>query len=187
MPRLIGYERHASAEILAAHVELLERHGCAAVYSSTRSGLSVLRPELEQAIDKLAAGDALVVTRLGALAHDVRDVGPIVLQIEKRGAHLVSLQDRLDTRTDGGRFFGFVRMVDSLQDEAVAERRHRKALAEVPNEGGRPPSISDEAWAEMEPKIRCKELSVSDAAVKLGVNRSTVHRRLKPTPTAEAA
>lgn len=171
MARIIGYDRG----LAGGDVSALEGLGCAETFTDARAGTSVLLPGLEAAVERLAPGDALAVLRLGALGHDLRDLTPRLLALHRRGLHLISRDDGVDTRADGGRFFEFVQMLARLQDEAAAERRKRAE----PASAARPADIADEDWDEIEPQLAAGEISVAQAAEILEVSRAAVLRRMK--------
>lgn len=171
MARIIGYDRSLTGGDAAALAAL----GCAETFTDARAGTSVMLPGLEAAVERLAPGGALAVLRLGALGHDLRDLAPRLLALHRRGLHLVSRDDGVDTRADGGRFFEFVQMLARLQDEAATERRRRAE----PAASTRPADIADEDWEEIEPQLAAGELSVAQAAEALDVSRAAVLRRMK--------
>jgi DNA invertase Pin-like site-specific DNA recombinase len=182
---MIGYARGPSAPQVVRDAEALRRFGCEEVFSDRRYGTSAFLLGLERAIAAVQPGEALVVLRLEALAHDVRDLAQVAAQLEDSGRHLVSHEDGLDTRTDDGAgFFATMRMLARLEDQAAAERRQRKRddkRARI----GRPSSIPDDAWDEIAENIRSGELSVALAASRLGVDRATVQRRLEDETDAD--
>jgi DNA invertase Pin-like site-specific DNA recombinase len=61
----VGYARVSTRkQCLNCQLAELQAAGCAKVYSEKASGARVDRAELRKAIDRLQAGDVLVVTRL---------------------------------------------------------------------------------------------------------------------------
>ncbi|NEX94173.1 recombinase family protein [Caulobacter sp. 17J65-9] len=171
MARIIGYDRG----LTGGDVPALTALGCEESFIDARPGTSVMLPSLEAAVERLSPGDVLAVLRLGAMGHDLRDLAPRLLALHRRGLHLVSRDDGVDTRADGGRFFEFVQMLARLQDEAAAERRKRAE----PGATTRAADISDDDWDEIEPQLAAGEISVAQAAEILDVSRAAVLRRMK--------
>lgn len=101
----IGYARvSTTGQSLDAQLEQLAATGCATVYRETVSGVRADRRELRRAIEALAPGDVLIVTRLDRLARSTRDLLDLVEQITGRGAALRSLGEAwADTSTPAGR------------------------------------------------------------------------------------
>jgi DNA invertase Pin-like site-specific DNA recombinase len=174
---MIGYARGPSAPQVVREAEALRRLGCEEVFTDRRYGSSAFLLGLEKALAALPPGGALVVLRLEALAHDVRDLARITALLEDSGRHLVSHEDGLDTREAGSGFYQTMRMLARLEGHAAAERRARER-GEAGARPGRVQAIADEAWAEIAPRLRAGELSVARAASHLGVGRSAVTRRL---------
>ena len=100
-----GYARVSTDhQSLAAQVERLTAEGCAKVYRETASGSRADRAALRRAIDGLASGDVLIVTRLDRLARSTRDLLNVLEEIARRGAGFRSLADAwADTTTPHGR------------------------------------------------------------------------------------
>jgi DNA invertase Pin-like site-specific DNA recombinase len=101
----IGYARvSTSGQTLDAQLEQLGAAGCELVFKETMSGARSDRPELMKALEALAEGDVLIVTRLDRLARSTRDLLEIVHTIETKGAKLKALTDAwADTTTPTGK------------------------------------------------------------------------------------
>ena len=85
------------------------------------------RPQLRKALDALAEGDTLVVTRLDRLARSTRDLLNVLHTVGERGAAFKSLADQwADTTTPHGRL-----MVTILGGLAEFERSLIKARTDV--------------------------------------------------------
>ncbi|WP_245841702.1 recombinase family protein [Paraburkholderia ribeironis] len=77
--------------------------GCNRVFSEKVFGTRRAHPQLDQVIERLRAGDAIVVTRLDRLARSFRDLLGIVARIHDAGAGLRSLVEPwADTTTSAG-------------------------------------------------------------------------------------
>jgi DNA invertase Pin-like site-specific DNA recombinase len=100
-----GYARVSTDhQSLAAQVERLTAEGCAKVYQETASSSRADRAALKRAVDRLAAGDVLIVTRLDRLARSTRDLLNTLAAITAKGAGFRSLADAwADTTTPHGR------------------------------------------------------------------------------------
>ena len=82
----------------------LVKAGCAKVFRETASGAKTDRAQLRRALDQLAAGDVLMVTRLDRLARSTRDLLNTLAAITERKAGFRSLGDAwADTTTAHGR------------------------------------------------------------------------------------
>ena len=70
-----GYARVSTdGQSVDAQVRQLSRAGCKKVFREVASGAKTDRSQLRRALDQLAAGDVLMVTRLDRLARSTRDL-----------------------------------------------------------------------------------------------------------------
>jgi DNA invertase Pin-like site-specific DNA recombinase len=174
---LIGYIRAACAEPRNDQANALAEYGCDKVFTDRRPGAAVVRPALEQALAAASAGDVLVVARLEVLAHDYRDLMRSVMSLRRRKLELVAIEQGVDTRNAGDALFPALALLARFQLDVRGARKTEQDLAPPPR--GRPRSISDEDWPEIQQRIEDEELTVDEAAEELGVDRATVYRRLK--------
>jgi DNA invertase Pin-like site-specific DNA recombinase len=102
---IYGYARVSTdGQSVDAQVRQLRAAGCEEVYRETASGAKTNRSQLWRAIDKLAAGDVLTVTRLDRLARSTRDLLNTLASVAARGAGFRSINDAwADTTTAHGR------------------------------------------------------------------------------------
>ncbi len=94
------------------------------------------RPALQDAIAACRKGDVLVVYSLSRLARSTRDTIMIAEQLQKVGADLVSLSEKIDTTTAAGKMvFRMLAVLSEFERDQVAERtsmamQHKKAKGE---------------------------------------------------------
>ena len=102
---IFGYARVSTdGQSVDAQVRQLRAAGCEKIYRETASGVKTDRSQLRRAIDKLAAGDVLMVTRLDRLARSTRDLLNTLASIAAKGAGFRSVNDAwADTTTAHGR------------------------------------------------------------------------------------
>lgn len=143
------------------------------------SGARRDRPQLQNALNTLDAGDVLTVTRLDRLARSTRDLLEIVHTIERKGAQLCSLSDAwADTTTPTGRLIltvlgGLAEFERSLIAERTAEGRAR-AKRDGRRLGRKPKLNAHQRRAVMD--MRAEGQNNAEIARILGVSRSTVSR-----------
>jgi DNA invertase Pin-like site-specific DNA recombinase len=116
---VLGYARVSTdGQTLEAQVAELQAAGAIKVYQEKVSGAVTERIQLKRAIDALAPGDVLVVTRLDRLARSTRDLLNTLATINEGSAGFRSLRDAwADTTTPHGRL-----MVTVLAGLAEFER-----------------------------------------------------------------
>ena len=102
---IYGYARVSTdGQSVAAQLTQLKAAGCGKVFQETASGARTDRVQLRKAIDRLEAGDTLMVTRLDRLARSTRDLLNTPATIAEKGAGFRSLGDSgADTTTPHGR------------------------------------------------------------------------------------
>ncbi|MEM7221883.1 MAG: recombinase family protein [Pseudomonadota bacterium] len=101
---LVGYAQVSSDDENAQQqLAALRDVGCERIFTEAASEASGDRPELTAALDSMGKEDTLVVWRLDCLTDSMTQLIEIVETIEKRGVHLRSLNDAIDTTTSGGR------------------------------------------------------------------------------------
>lgn len=95
------------------------------------------RPGLRQALETVGKGYALVTYSLSRLARSTRDAITIGEILDKRGADLVSLSEKIDTTSAAGKMvFRMLAVLAEFERDLVAERTsaalsHKKAKGEV--------------------------------------------------------
>lgn len=94
------------------------------------------RPALQEAVAALSDGDAMVVYSLSRLARSTRDAIQIAEKIEKHGADLVSISEKIDTTTAAGKMvFRMLSVLAEFESDQISERtsmamQHKKAKGE---------------------------------------------------------
>ncbi len=102
---IYGYARVSTdGQSVAAQVTQLKAAGCEKVFREVASGAKTDRNQLRRALDHLAAGDVLMVTRLDRLARSTRDLLNTLATITGSKAGFRSISDTwADTTTPHGR------------------------------------------------------------------------------------
>lgn len=101
------------------------------------------RPALQDALQTVGRGDALVVYSLSRLARSTKDTLAIAETLDRRGADLVSLSEKIETTSAAGKMvFRLLAVLSEFERDVIAERtsmamRHLQALGRYI--GGRTP------------------------------------------------
>ena len=129
---IVGYARVSTdGQTLDAQRATLKAAGAEKVFAEKVSGAKTNRAQLAKAIDALAAGDVLLVTRLDRLARSTRDLLNVLATISDKGAGFKSLADTwADTTTAHGRLMltvlgGLAEFERELIKARTAEGRKR--------------------------------------------------------------
>ena len=99
-----GYARVSTdGQSVDAQVKQLRAAGAEKIFKETASGARSDRAQLRRAVEQLAKGDVLMVTRLDRLARSTRDLLNTLAAIADKGAGFRSLGDAwADTTTPHG-------------------------------------------------------------------------------------
>ena len=100
----VGYARVSTTEQDPEYQQrALQDAGCGRFFTDRVSSKKKRRPQLEAAFEFLREGDSLVVWKFDRLARSVPEMLALAGRLEERGCELVSLTERIDTGTPGGK------------------------------------------------------------------------------------
>ena len=155
--------------------------GCDEVLVEHASGGSSQRPVLARLMASLGEGDTLTVWKLDRLARSLTDLLRLSGELEAKGAHLVSLNDPIDTTSAYGRFtFQLLGALAELERGIVRERT-AAGLEAAKRRGaklGRRPKLTPADVARARKLIEAGERT-ADVARTLKVGRTTLYAALK--------
>lgn len=179
--RIIGYARPSREEPdVQAQIHALKAAGCAEVFVEKGQNAWRSRPELARLLGDIQPGDTLMVTRLDRLARSTRDLLEIAEHMHVTGALLCSLAEPWVSGNAAGQpvlavFAGIVAFERSLIVERTSLGRAAARARGV--RFGAKPCLADEQ-IRLANQMIGQGISVSEAASKLGVHRSTLYRAL---------
>lgn len=94
------------------------------------------RPGLQEALNAVGKGDALIVYSLSRLARSTKDTIAIAEALDKKGADLVSMAEKIDTTTAAGKMvFRMLAVLSEFERDQISERTrlaldHKRACGE---------------------------------------------------------
>ncbi len=181
----IGYARVSTLEQnLDLQRDALEQAGCEEIIEEAASGSHRNRPGLARVLDKLRNGDTLVVWKLDRLGRQVRDLVELVGELEKRGVHLRSCTDAIDTSTPAGRFFFHVMASLAQMERELLIERTRAGLQAATAQGrvgGRKRKMTP-SKIQAARKLLDVGVSPREVALNLGVSVPTLYRWIPANP-----
>src|SRR3954463_2576353 len=170
---LIGYARVSTDDQnLDLQRDALRLAGCEKIYEDRISGAKAARPGLALALEVARAGDVLTVWRLDRLGRSLHDLILLGRKLDEMGISLMSVQEKIDTSSSGGRLvfhmFGALAEFERTQAGLNAARaRGRK--------GGRP-KVLDPAKRQLVAKLYAeKQHTIGEICRMMGISKPTLY------------
>lgn len=146
------------------------------VRTETGSGTTLGgRPELTAILDFIHPDESLIVTRIDHLACSMRDLKAIVSHLKENRAHIIAIEQPVDTSTAAGKAFFDMLGVFAEFETNLRRERQAEGIALAKYKGvyrGRPSKIDLETIRQ----TLAQGVSPTEAARKLGVSRGTVYK-----------
>lgn len=187
----IGYARvSTTGQDLAAQLETLQAEGCEMIYKDKYTGTRADRPEFQDMLKALRAGDTLVVTKLDRLARNTKEGIEIVQDLFNRDIKVHVLNVGLLENTSMGNFFLTTMLaVAELERNMIVERtgegRERaKKQGKHMGRHGRPKKDIERAL-KLYDERDTNGMSVKDIVELTKVPRATVYHEVDKRKAAE--
>jgi DNA invertase Pin-like site-specific DNA recombinase len=161
--------------------DALQASGCAQIFEDSITGTARKREGLDTALGLVGAGDQLVVWRLDRLSRSLRHLIEISELLQARGAHLISLNDGIDTSSSSGEmYFNIIGAIAQFERRLISERT-KAGLASARSRGvvlGQKPKMSPAQIMEARALLMSGR-SGAQVAHAFGVSRATLYRAMK--------
>ncbi len=182
---LIGYARVSTEDQkLDLQTDALGREGVAAnrIYSDKASGgPGVNRPGFAAAMKACRKGDTLVVWKLDRLGRSLIEVLEVCQRLERKGAGLRVITDKIDTTTAMGRFVLHILAALGEMERGLIVERTKAGLAAAKARGrvgGRKRTVTAEQEAQAIAMLRAGN-SIPSVADAIGVSKSLIYQRAR--------
>lgn len=178
----IGYARVSTEDqSLDAQIDALKH--CTDICFQEKMSATKERPELQRALNRLKAGDTLVVVKLDRLGRSVKDLISIVEKIKAKGAHFKSL-DGIDTSNSYGTFvFHIFSALAEMELSLIRERTKTglEAARKRGRIGGRPKGVSMEGQRQafVVKGLYDNGASAENICKQVGISKATVYKYLR--------
>lgn len=187
----IGYARvSTTGQDLAGQLEILQAEGCERIYKDKYTGTRADRPEFQDMLKALRAGDTLVVTKLDRLARNTKEGIEIVQDLFNRDIKVHVLNVGLLENTSMGNFFLTTMLaVAELERNMIVERtgegrQRAKKQGKHMGRHGRPKKDIDRAL-KLYDERESNGMSVNDIVELTKVPRATVYHEVNKRKAAE--
>ena len=176
----IAYVRVSSIDQNEARqVEALEKYGIERWYIEKISGKDANRPKLQEMLEYVREGDTVHIHDLSRLARSTADLLVIVDQLSKKGVHLVSNKENIDSSTPTGKLMlTMIGAINEFERTNILERT-REGIAIAKREGvykGRKPIDVPENWDEVTKSWCSGKITAREAMNQLGLKPNTFYR-----------
>ncbi|WP_138751988.1 recombinase family protein [Paenibacillus sinopodophylli] len=178
---IYGYARVSTVDqTMDLQIDALNNYGVQKIFQEKASGAKDNREQLQIVLDILCVGDMLVVYKLDRLARSTIKLIQVLDDIQGKGAHLVSVNDNIDTTTAAGKaLFGMLAVFAEFERNIIIERTQAglKAARARGRVGGRP--LSDQNKVANALKLYDAETHTAKEIEELtGVKRATLYRAI---------
>lgn len=178
---IFGYARVSTKEQnLSLQQDALKEYGCDEIVEEISSGAKV-RPQLYALLEKLRAGDVLVVWKLDRLGRTARELIFLAEDLSKKRVSLVSLQEQLDTQTPTGKFVFTLFAAFAEMERNVLVERTKAGLSSARSRGrcgGRRP-VDEKKIAHAMTLYESNQYKGKEIAEITGISRATLYNYLK--------
>ena len=178
---VFGYARVSTeAQNLDRQLDALAKYGVDQIYNEKMSGTKRNRPELEKLLDRMTEGDTVVVESLSRLGRSTKDLIELMELFDRKGVHLVSLKESIDTSTSTGKLlFTLMSAIAQFERDVIADRTQEglRAARARGRMGGRP-KVNSANIKKAVKLYRTGEYSIREIEEMTGVKKSTLYRNL---------
>jgi DNA invertase Pin-like site-specific DNA recombinase len=182
----LGYARVSTRDqTLNLQLDALKKAGCSEVYTEIVSGAPADRPALKKLMDRVRAGDVIVIWKLDRLGRSLQNLIEIVNELLRRKVGLKSLNDPIDTTTSHGRLiFNIFASLAEFERDVIRERTNAGLAAARARgrKGGRPRGLgssAEQTACAAETLYREGKLSSQQIADRLRISKSTLYSYLR--------
>lgn len=140
------------------------------------------RPELKNMLEFVREGDTVYVHDFSRLARSTKDLLYITDLLAKKGVHLVSFKENIDTSTPTGKLMlTMIAAINEFERTNLLERQKEGILIakELGKYKGRKPILFPENWENVYSSWKTREITGTRAMEMLKLKKTTFYKLLK--------
>jgi DNA invertase Pin-like site-specific DNA recombinase len=146
------------------------------------SGKYTNRPVLKRMIELATKDDTIYIHSLDKLASSIKNLLNIVMQLQEKGIHLVSVKENIDSNTTTGKLMlTMIGAINTFERANMLERQH-EGIAIAKENGvykGRKAIRYPNNWFVIYSQYKTRVLTGTKAMDMLGLKRNTFYKLLK--------
>lgn len=168
----------------ARQLEALQKHSIEKWFTEKVSGKSAAdRPELQKMLDFVREGDTVFIHDFSRLARSTKDLLEIVERLNKKGVHLVSDKENVDSSTPTGKLMlTMIGAIAEFERQNMLDRQAEGiaiAKREGKYKGRKAVSVDSEVFKAQYSRYMNREISKTKLAQILKVSRPTLDKMIK--------
>lgn len=156
-------------------------------FQETESGSVRSRKQLLAMLDKLRAGDTVIVWRFDRISRSAQQLISIAEHLVEKQVNFVSINNNVDTTTNEGKLFYTILAGYAEYEAAIIRERVQEGLLagrKKGNFGGRP-RIDNEKMEKALKMHKTGKYTLAEICKESGVSKTTLYRRIKEIKTEE--
>jgi len=164
-------------------IEGLKKYNIEKWFMEKVSAKDTNRPELRKMLEFVREGDTIYIHDFSRLARSTKDLLEIVEQLNKKGVHLVSNKENIDSSTPTGKLMlTMIGAIAEFERQNLLERQREGieiAKREGKFKGGQVKKIDDDLFARVYAKYSTRQINKKEMAERLHISRPTLDKLLK--------
>lgn len=168
-------------------IEAMKEYKIDKYFTEKVSAKDTNRPQLKALLEYIREGDTVYIHDFSRLARSTKDLLDIVEQLNKKGVHLHSNKENLDTSTSTGKLMlTMIGAINEFERTNLLERQKEGiaiAKKEGKYKGGQVKKIDSNAFNALYEQYKTRQINKVEFAKKLHISRPTLDKLLNEKDT----
>jgi DNA invertase Pin-like site-specific DNA recombinase len=178
---IFGYARVSTeSQNLDRQLDALKNYDVDKIFCEKITGTKRDRPELNNLLERISAGDTVVIESLSRLGRSTKDLIGLMENFNEKKVNLVSLKESIDTKSTTGKLlFTLISAIAQFERDVIADRtREGLAAARARGRQGGRPKISETKLDKARRLYDSNQYTVKEITEMTGIKRSTFYKHL---------